>query len=383
MAYSDKRRKRSRGSRWSQDEQDAHYRGLSKQEYDRVVGSGDPVKFLDDMGDREFLRVCNYTTNISRFGKTDWERICGMLGEGDERRMHQRAKDSRTNQNQEIQDRWDRQEAERNATLKAEVAAYQRQAELTAGLIGSDVHAAVSRVEAHDRMEGDWLEDPVAAYMGHGGFGEEVREQSGIKLQITVSLDCSTSMWENRLQKPAIKAFINLVMAMRELRDQYPTSVYTASFLWAGQEAGKKCWHVENMNDYSSLPEECRLDDGLERVRSEAGSIAPYWAGEDTWIWPLFQRIEQWESTESDPGAVRLDLIITDGVLEHPTDIRQASEIQEHRDGTLHTVLLNFLPEETWHDTQLPLRCIQYPAEVDNLDGLLRLMLAEYVGVYA
>lgn len=384
VVYGDTKRKRNTGGSWSQADQDAYDRSVSKSAYDKVVGSGDPVKYLLGLEDAELLRVHSATSRISRYGSTDWQRIKGMLDAGDLTKVKQRLDAAGENERKRSAERWENYEAQRRAKLEEEVAAYQRQAELTAGLIGSDVHAAVARKEEHDQLEGDWLEDPVAAYIGCGGFGEEVRERAGIKLQITVSLDASTSVWANRLQTPAIKAFINLVMAIRELQNEYPDSVYTASFLWAMREDGKWAKQLETMHDYSSLPEDCKLDGGLEWVRSSVDSFsAPSWAGEDTWIHPLFSAIERWENEHSDPGAVRLDLIITDGVLEHPTDIRQASEIQERRDGTLHTVLLNFLPEQVWHDTQLPTRCIQYPADVDNLDGMLRLMLAEYVGVYA
>jgi hypothetical protein len=103
--------------------------------------------------------------------------------------------------------------------------------------------------------------------------------------------------------------------------------------------------------------------------------------GTDTFITPLFERIEKWEAAESDPGAIKLDIILTDAVLEHASDIREAAVVMERRDGALQAILLNFMPEGQWHDATLPRRCVQYPANKDNIDGMLRNLLSEFVAI--
>jgi len=116
----------------------------------------------------------------------------------------------------------------------------------------------------------------------------------------------------------------------------------------------------------------------MERWNRGWGDNSPF-TGEDTWISPLFEEIEKWENRYSDPGAARLDIIITDAVLEHEKDIREASRIQEHRNGNLQTVLLNFLPMDDWGDGSIPKRCTQYSANAENIGGMLRQIVQDFI----
>lgn len=77
-----------------------------------------------------------------------------------------------------------------------------------------------------------------------------------------------------------------------------------------------------------------------------------------------------------------MDIVITDCVVEHPSDIRRSDEIQERRDGSLQTVFLNFLDEKYWVNSDLPSRCVQYGAKPDTIDGLLRTITAQFVNAY-
>ena len=123
-----------------------------------------------------------------------------------------------------------------------------------------------------------------------------------------------------------------------------------------------------------------RLPHGMEEFRSADQSS--YGLGEDTWYSALLSRIEKWETKNSEPGAVRLDLVITDGVFEHAKDLTECNRIQERRDGSLQTVFLNFLSMDEWSDTKLPRHCVQYLANVDNIAGLSRTVLHEFVSSY-
>jgi hypothetical protein len=94
----------------------------------------------------------------------------------------------------------------------------------------------------------------------------------------------------------------------------------------------------------------------------------------------LLEEIEKWEKEESDPGAVRLDIVLTDAVFEHKKDIRESDVIQERRDGQLQTVFLNFMPEKEWLNSTLPKRCFMIKVDKDNVAGILRNVLSEFVG---
>ncbi len=93
----------------------------------------------------------------------------------------------------------------------------------------------------------------------------------------------------------------------------------------------------------------------------------------------MFRAIQQWEQAHGDPNAVRLDLVLTDGVLEEADDVAEATAIQEERNGRLRTVLLNFLPLDQWSDYQLPDRCAQFPVNADNLDSSIRTIVQESI----
>lgn len=270
-------------------------------------------------------------------------------------------------------------EAIRIAKLEEQTLAFRKASQLTAGMIGSDFHQAFALKEAYGRDDGDWLDDPVAAYCGGSGFGEEIKVQAGIKLQVTVSLDMSNSMWNNVIANDAIRAFIEIGLALEDIQTQYPGSMHTAAFTFASGEQGKRSYRIGRQHR-SSTPVELQLG-SFEDMRRNL-SWMPSDAGQDTWIAPLFDQIQKWEVTESDTDCVRLDIVLTDAVLEHPTDIKRASEIQERRDGALQTVFLNFLNEEEWIDSRLPMRCVQYPADANNVGGLLRQILSEFVSVY-
>jgi hypothetical protein len=102
-------------------------------------------------------------------------------------------------------------------------------------------------------------------------------------------------------------------------------------------------------------------------------------SGADTSIAPLFQAIKNWEEAEGDTDAVRLDIVITDGVFDQPEDVALASRLQEDRNGKLHTVLLNFLPEKEWSKYTLPERCSMYAVKPESLSNSIRTILTETI----
>jgi hypothetical protein len=103
------------------------------------------------------------------------------------------------------------------------------------------------------------------------------------------------------------------------------------------------------------------------------------WTGEDTWISPLLEALEDWEIKYGDSASYSLDIILSDGILEHPTDARKGDAIQDRRDGSLQSIVLNFLPMGEWGDYRVPNRCVQYPATSENLLGLLRGILGDWL----
>lgn len=253
--------------------------------------------------------------------------------------------------------------------------------DLIAGAIRSDFHTALTYQERHDLDEGDWIDDVVDTfYTGHG-FGEETRQKSGIKIQITVSLDLSNSLRANDIADEAMFAFRDIGIALLKMREENPNDLFIGFFTFADGEDGKlaRQFGVRWNGEVPVKEDDLGPFDDMRRAYYDANGL---FTGEDTWITPLFEQIEKWENKSSDSGAVRLDIVITDAVLEHPTDIREASVVQERRDGNLQTILLNFMPQNQWLASTLPRRCVQYPANKDNIAGMLRTVLQDFLAVY-
>jgi len=385
MAQGDTRYKRTRGtgggSRINWDAQDReHSRKIMQAVLDSAMGNVEG--YMLNLSGSALSGIKQATTVIKTRGRYDWERLMDKLTpEGKEQvqaKVTEYDKDKQAERNQRMKDAQEK----RIQAMTEEALSYRKAAGLTAGALQSDFHQALTWKEVYGQPEGEWLDDPVAAYTTGLGFGEEVTAATDVKLQITLSLDVSNSMWNNRIAAAAVQAFIEIGMALQELQAQYPTNVYIQTFVFCLYSEGKRAMRLDKLWGYAGTNAKEDYTLGVfDKVR-EWAKFQPHLAGQDTYINPLFQAIEQWEVDESDPGCVRLDLVITDAVLEHPKDIRLATQTQERRDGELQTLFLNFLPEADWAYSTLPARCIQYPAQADNIQGLMRNLIAEFVGVH-
>lgn len=276
------------------------------------------------------------------------------------------------------QQKRDREErSKRNEQMKESL---KDEARLTSGYIHSEIAQAIRYREAHGLPYGDWLDDPVAALTGQGGFGEEIRYSTGIKLEINMALDCSNSMYYNDYSTVAVNTFRDMYLALNLAASQLPDNSLTVNaWLWAKDRDGKRAFSITHdwYGDRKSDVTEFGKLEGAEGLPDSTMSLG--WDGEDTWLYPLLEKIEKWEQKHGDPGAFRLDLVFSDGVLEHPTDARKCDEIQERRNGNLQSVMLNFLPLEQWGDYRVPNRFVEYEATVENIGSLMRSILGDWI----
>lgn len=231
----------------------------------------------------------------------------------------------------------------------------------------SELATAIRYREKTGLHEGDWVEDPERVFTDHRVFGEEVAIAAGVKMQITVSIDGSRSMHANGIMGKAGAAFAALHKMIVAAQAELPEgSIIYAPFTFAHdgyQDKGKRAYQLGGASALAYADENVWVGNGT-----------------DTWIYPLFECIEKWEAANSDPSIYRLDIIITDGVLEHPKDVVKANEIQERRNGRLSTVMLNFLPTREWGQYRLPERCVQYAVTRDNVSQTMRKVIAESLG---
>lgn len=367
MAYGDKKVMRISTS-YSSVNWDANDRALSKMYLDKVKAQG--VAYLEGLAGDELLRLKQATSRISRYGNYDWERIKDIVGQAAIDKANEKITQVRVEQRKKSDERRLTQ-YQRDLNLKRDMMADSR---LMTGFVQTEIAQAVAYRERHDLYEGDWLDDPVAASLGQGGYGEEVRKSVGIRLQINICLDCSNSMYYNGLSEIAVETVRTMYMALDQASIQLPQGSLTVHvWKWAEGKDGKGVTWVTNSRKHT------REDNPLGHMEYLPGNYLSAWSGEDTWIYPLLDRLDQWENTHGDPGAYRLDIVISDGMLEHRTDASKGDVIQDRRDGNLQTVVLNFLPMEEWGEYRVPNRCVQYPATPENLLGLMRQVLGDWL----
>jgi hypothetical protein len=341
-----------------------------------------------------------------------------------------------------------------------------RSANIVVGEFLSELQSAIRFRMKMGQMEGDWVEEPERFYTDAAVFATEETVASQVRLQITVSLDASSSMWNNDIMGVAGPTFAALDSIIRaSLRELPEGTVHYAPFIfheqalkipqsWIGAYTARVqyegvdhlseadvLWGVAKETDEEKKLREKRAAqkdrkaEGEEpedtgevvmpglpspaewRLAIERGEIpanaslgeyklAPFkvrrwneklkkdtvytiekrrlvseWrlSGADTSIAPLFQAIKNWEEAEGDTDAVRLDIVITDGVFDQPEDVALASRLQEDRNGKLHTVLLNFLPEKEWSKYTLPERCSMYAVKPESLSNSIRTILTETI----
>jgi hypothetical protein len=281
------------------------------------------------------------------------------------------------------------------ARLMEELASEQ-ESNIEVGDFLSELAAAIRFRMKLGQSQGDWIEEPERMFSDGLIFATEEAVASEVKLQITLSLDTSTSMWMNKIMKhagPAVLAFDRIIR--KAMQDLPQGSVTYQPFIFHGTAhpvpaaylnsyVGKAVWASGQDADQTIWPNYPRQEQ--LRAAKEAGE-APEGAGvhdyklsgEDTRIAPLFKVIQDWEQIHGDPNAVRLDIVITDGVLEEDGDVEIATGVQEERNGKLRTVLLNFLPLDQWSNYQLPDRCAQFAVDAENLDRSVRDILSEAV----
>jgi hypothetical protein len=253
--------------------------------------------------------------------------------------------------------------------------------DITAGLLESELHQVMV---PHDRVgdHGDWIDDVVSAYTDGTGFGYEEDKAKGIKLQITLSLDLSNSMYYNGVHAKAAAAFRDLGMSLKALKCTYADDLHVAFFTFSEDLYNGRGKGVRRLE----IPEYRKVSEYFGEFEDYRPSVIESWHGNgifdgtDTWLAPLFSNIEKWENKHSDSGAVRLDLVITDAVIEHKKDLTLSDEIQERRNGVLQTVFLNFSKPEDSINSSLPKRCFQLHVDCDNIAGILRNVLSEFVG---
>lgn len=373
---------------------DADDRAHSKTFLIEVQDADNALAYLLNLSDLDLFELWCATNRITNYGYYDWERIVKLLPEGQLEILLEKKECGRD-------ERVRKDEAQRKARAErdkvytkqraiaraAEKRDEQEKSErmvdesrLISGHLHSEIAEAIRRREKYGRYDGEWLDDPVAAITGQGGFGEEVIQTRGIKLEVNIALDCSNSMIHNKLTEPAKEAMRTIYLALDLAAKQLPDGTLTiAPWLWAKGDDGKR---VVNMarDSWSDRMIEVNDDNPLGPMKS-LGEKGDYYlfTGEDTWIHPLLEAINKNEQRHGDPGAFRLDIILTDGVLDHKTDSRKGNNIQDERNGNLQTVVLNFLPMEDWGNYPVPNRCVQYEATTENVSNLMRQVLGDWV----
>lgn len=247
-----------------------------------------------------------------------------------------------------------------NAQEASTVRQLGRRANIDTGDFVAELSTVMRTRHRYGLAEGEFIEDVERVFTDGQVFGEEERRPTDVQLQITVSMDRSKSTFANGVARIGGRAFIALDKTVRQAALDLPEGCLTYQpFTFAGGATRETPEGVRRYNGQWWLPS----DD---------------WA--DTRITPLFRAIQRWEQTVGNPDAFKLDIVITDGVLEHRKDVAEANRIQVERNGRGAVVMLNFLPREEWGDYHMPSRTVMYEVTEDNLAARLRTVIAEVLG---
>lgn len=390
----------SYGRSETQAERDARARASSKEILEHIAGQTNPCQYLLNSPSDYLVDVYRITHRITTRSKYDWERIMSLLSQDCQAKVQEALEKAKADRDATQTVKQLEQEAkyQHQQMIYAEEAKARKQAEyeqkqhivnsaqLMLGSLQSETSEVFQQRERYELDQGDYLDDPVSSRLKSGGWTEDTYKRGGFKLQLTISLDVSNSNWYNRVAAPAIRAFQELVLAARALKDEHPESVTYSAWLFSKDKDGKG---VERLTAFEQDWEDGKrvlieTDDPLKEVKklwSWNAKDMPYYAGEDSWLYPLLENLANWESKQDDEGSVKLDIILSDGVFERKVDITRSDEVQARR-GQVHTVIMNFMPEDDWFDGRLPYQVVQYPVTADNVNGLLRLVLANFLEAY-
>lgn len=267
-----------------------------------------------------------------------------------------------------------REKLERDMAEVDEITLMQSQSVQLTGHLHSEVAAAIASRERYGLPEGDFLDDPVEAAQGRPGFGEEYSVKRGIRLLVNIAVDCSNSMRHNSLEDSAKAATYTLYAMLDNIARLLPEGTLTTTvWQWARNKGGDGVDHMtgrEMYNRNALLSPQQKMVDAIHDIWMD---------GEDTYIAPLFRALHNYEVSHGWQGQARLDIILTDGVLEHRADVKEATRWQLERNGGLNTVMLNFLPIAEWAEVYLPDRCYQYEATPDNVFNLMTKVLGDWI----
>lgn len=252
--------------------------------------------------------------------------------------------------------------------------------------------------------EGDWIEDPERAYTDGAVFGEETRVASEVKLQIALCVDVSKSTYYNGVAAIMGEAVLAIDRVIRKAMAELPEGALTYrvfafnrnTYLVPEQdvilldtrspdEGGST---IQRWGTWFIQPEGGEKISGLtvpqvaERAKQYNAQGRAWKHGydhnwNDTLVAPLFSAIEAWEQAEGDHHAQRIDLILSDGELDNVADVKEATKIQERRNGKLTTFMLNFLPRSKWGQHALPQRCYQYQANQEYLGQQIQQIISD------
>lgn len=273
-------------------------------------------------------------------------------------------------------------EAERVLRYKEQNQALMLDADMIAGTVYSDFDQAYKRHSQYGRDEGEWIDDPVSLLSTGYGYGTETEKPSGLKVHINLALDLSNSMVNNRIHADATKTLVRFHLVMRNLITQHQ-DISAATFSFSDNDtydATKEGKLAKLISDHSEqIDTDKRFLGNLEIYRE---TKSWYFSGTDTWFYPLFERLLNHEKRHNLIGTTRIDLIITDAVFEHKTDGTRCSDIQYERGPGVKSVFLNFVPENLRVGNVLPQNCIEYGVDINNIDGIIRIILSEVAGIH-
>jgi hypothetical protein len=188
---------------------------------------------------------------------------------------------------------------------------------------------------------GDDLDDVVDQALERTGMSEEQQRLSRTRLEMKFCLDISSSMWQTNHGRPILPGTVMMRMfniALNLVRMKLPENVFKFSqWLWSAGHGGHMVCCLDDLSLGNFVPDELQhivkakrnpTPAEIDALYARLGAHTPDYVGHGTTIVNLLKGLNAWEQKHGDSKAHRLDLVVTDGVID---DWKKAGAIQVDR----------------------------------------------------
>lgn len=256
----------------------------------------------------------------------------------------------------------------------------------------SALYSGIARKTVYGLEDGGDLDEVVQHYLEHDGMADDYQRLSKIRLQITLAADLSGSMFRVENGRPIVPAMAMMRMFQRAFKQTQehlaPGVLNYSMWCWSAGVIGGETICLNDLSMGSLIPEEYQerpelfgvpmplsmieIDQFFEGI----AAVKPTFRGTGTQLIPLISGLRKWEENHGDPGAYRLDVIVSDGKL-YEDDVKKCSlaQVERRAGGKYEGVILQIGPDKTL----VPEGLTMIKCKPQQLDVIMRDILLGFV----